>query len=70
MQNLLGTPFPGQLSEMGVQDLEFLQQQIEITYDLKELEMELIEVGLFRELEKAFILQEIDGAWTEHLQKI
>ena len=70
LQNLLGTPFPGQLSEMGVQDLEFLQQQIEITYDLKELEMELIEVGLFRELEKAFILQEIDGAWTEHLQKI
>jgi len=72
LQNLLGAPFPGNIfSAQGeVQDLEFLQQQIEITYDLKELEMELIEVGLFRELEKAFILQEIDGAWTEHLQKI
>ena len=48
----------------------FLQQQIEITYDLKELEMESIEVGLLRELEKSFILQQIDSNWTEHLQKI
>tara|TARA_B110000003_G_scaffold176204_1_gene175688 strand:+ start:444 stop:3047 length:2604 start_codon:yes stop_codon:yes gene_type:complete len=72
LQNLLGAPFPGNVfsARDEVQYLEFLQQQIEITYDLKELEMELIEVGLFRELEKAFILQEIDGAWTEHLQKI
>ena len=71
LQNLLGGPFPVNFNETDKpQYLSFLQQQIEITYDLKEVEMELIEVGLFRELEKSFILQQIDNAWTEHLQKI
>ena len=71
LQNLLGGPFPVNFNETDQpQYLSFLQQQIEITYDLKEVEMELIEVGLFRELEKSFILQQIDNAWTEHLQKI
>ena len=71
LQNLLGGPFPVNFTETNqTQYLSFLQQQIEITYDLKEVEMELIEVGLFRELEKSFILQQIDNAWTEHLQKI
>ena len=71
-QNLLGTTFPKEFSERGItlQYLTFLQQQIDITYDLKEVEMESIENGLLRELEKSFILQEIDRAWTEHLQKI
>ena len=72
LQNLLGASFP---SNFGVEPnqtqlLSFLQQQIEITYDLKEIELESIEVGLIRELEKSFILQQIDSAWTEHLQKI
>ena len=71
LQNLLGGPFPVNFNETDQpQYLSFLQQQIEITYDLKEVEMELMEVGLFRELEKSFILQQIDNAWTEHLQKI
>ena len=72
LQNLLGSPFALELleSENRNQYLFFLQQQIEITYDLKELEMESIEVGLLRELEKSFILQQIDSNWTEHLQKI
>ena len=71
LQNLLGGPFPVNFNETDQpQYLSFLQQQIEITYDLKEAEMELIEVGLFRELEKSFILQQIDNAWTEHLQKM
>jgi len=71
LQNLLGGPFPVNFNETNQpQYLSFLQQQIEITYDLKEVEMELMEVGIFRELEKSFILQQIDNAWTEHLQKI
>ena len=71
LQNLLGGPFPVNFNETNQpQYFSFLQQQIEITYDLKEVEMELMEVGLFRELEKSFILQQIDNAWTEHLQKI
>ena len=72
LQNLLGSPFALQLLKIEDKNqcLFFLQQQIEITYDLKELEMESIEIGLLRELEKSFILQQIDNAWIEHLQKI
>jgi preprotein translocase subunit SecA len=72
LQNLLGASFPSNFIAKENQDeyLAFLQQQVEITYSLKETEMELIEAGLLRELEKSFILQQIDTAWTEHLQKI
>ena len=72
LQNLLGASFPVNFSyeKNEIQYLSFLQQQIETTYDLKEIEIESIENGLLRELEKTFILQQIDSAWTEHLQKI
>ena len=73
LQSLLGIPFSIKPST-NENDLKSyflnLQQQIQITYDLKELEMESIEKGLLRELEKAFILQHIDYSWKEHLQKI
>ena len=32
--------------------------------------METIESGLLRELERSFLLQQIDYSWKEHLQKI
>ena len=32
--------------------------------------MECIEKGILREIEKSFILQQIDYSWMEHLQKI
>ena len=76
LQNLLGLPFKltpiqGTTEEPDSNlSLEFFQQQVQITYDLKELEMESIEKGLLRELEKSFILQHIDYSWKEHLQKI
>jgi preprotein translocase subunit SecA len=73
LQSLLGLPFilssTNTTSEEGF-SLEFFQQQVQVTYDLKELEMESIEKGLLRELEKSFILQHIDYSWKEHLQKI
>ena len=73
LQNLLGVPFCVDYAN-NEKDfntyLGFLKQQIQITYDLKELEMESIEKGLLRELEKIFILQQIDYSWKEHLQKI
>ena len=50
--------------------LAYLQQQIQISYDLKEMENEILEQGLLRELEKNFILQQIDFSWMEHLEKI
>jgi preprotein translocase subunit SecA len=73
LQNLLGLPFSVNFAddEKKIDDyLIFLKQQVQITYDLKEFEMEFIEEGLLRELEKAFILQQIDYSWKEHLQKI
>ena len=73
LQKLLGIPLPINVAS-GEKDikqyLSFLKQQIQITYDLKELEMESIEKGLLREIEKSFILQQIDYSWMEHLQKI
>jgi preprotein translocase subunit SecA len=73
IQNLLGIPFSNQgnndKKELE-QSFSILQQQIQIMYNLKELEMECIEKGLLRELEKAFILQQIDYSWKGHLQKI
>ena len=74
VQNLLGTPFlfqPKQLdSQEEVRFIAYLQQQFQISYDLKEAEMKLIEPGLLRELERSFLLQQIDFSWKEHLQKI
>ena len=74
VQNLLGTPFlfqPKQLdSQEEVRFISYLQQQFQISYDLKEAEMKLIEPGLLRELERSFLLQQIDFSWKEHLQKI
>ena len=73
LQNLLGLPFRIGISDGEKsleQSLSFLQQQIQITYDLKEIEMENIEKGLLREIEKSFILQQIDYSWMQHLQKI
>ena len=73
LQELLGTPFqlfiPGnRLSDDAL--ISFLQQQFQISYDLKETEIESIESGLMRELERSFLLQQIDFSWKEHLQKI
>ncbi len=73
LQILLGIPFrmkPVSDKNELIPQLSFLQQQVQISYDLKELELECLEPGLLRSLEKAFILQEIDVSWKEHLQKI
>ena len=73
LQNLLGLPFDVKLSDADDEldsYLKSFQQQIQVTYDLKEMEMEIIEPGLLRELERLFILQQIDYSWKEHLQKI
>jgi len=76
LQKLLSLPFaftlkaPIEKEEDMYRSLEFLQQQIQITYDLKETELEEVQKGLLRELERTFILQQIDYSWKEHLQKI
>ena len=76
LQNLLNLPFLFNYPKAKLQATElnnsvpFLQQQTQISYDLKEFEMEYCCSGLLRELEKSFILQNIDYFWKEHLQKI
>ena len=73
VQELLGLPFRinlGQKEDEINTTLTKLQQQFQITYDLKEIEIESIEKGLMRELERTFLLQQIDYSWKEHLQKI
>lgn len=73
LQELLGIPFPllEKIKDNQPQSLiKFLQHQFQITYDLKEIEIESIEKGLMRELERTFLLQQIDTSWKEHLQKI
>ena len=73
LQKLLGIPFTAGFSIEKKELSEyftFLQQQIEITYDIKELETDMIQVGLLKELENSFILKEIDNSWMLHLEKM
>jgi len=73
IQELFGTPFKFDFilnNENPNQSILFFQQQFQIGYTLKEVEMEAIEPGLIRELERSFLLQQIDNSWKEHLQKI
>ena len=71
-QILVGASFPNNffLRKKRLKYVSFLQQQIEITYSLKELEMEVLGSEFLNDIEKAFTLQQIDDAWVEHLQKI
>jgi len=71
-QILVGASFPNNffLRKKRLKYVSFLQQQIEITYSLKELEMEVFGSEFLNDIEKAFTLQQIDDAWVEHLQKI
>ena len=48
----------------------FLYEQFRITYDLKENYLEQLKPGLIRKLEKYYLLQQIDEAWQEHLEKM
>ncbi len=74
VESLLGLPYEidrysfAKYSEIEMKN--FLIRQTRIAYDLKESQIDLIENGLMRELERSFLLQKIDSAWKEHLQQI
>jgi preprotein translocase subunit SecA len=74
VENLLGLHYSidrALFSRYSIEDMrEILYAQLQLSYDLKESQIDLIENGLMRELEKAFLLQKIDSAWKEHLQQI
>ena len=73
LQELMGTPFrifvgPGVVKTNFL--FTFLQHQFQISYESKEMEIEFIESGLMRALERSFLLQQVDSAWKDHLQKV
>jgi preprotein translocase subunit SecA len=74
IEDLLGLPYPLDVDyflNLSIPEAEnFLSKQVRIAYDLKESQIELIEDGLMRELERSFLLQKIDSAWKEHLQSM
>ena len=74
VENLLGLPYNINrtiFSEYSINDIkDVLIRHTRISYDLKESQIDLIENGLMRELERSFLLQKIDSAWKEHLQQI
>lgn len=47
-----------------------LLQQFEICYNLKSLKLDLVERGILREIERAYLLSQIDKAWQTHLKQI
>ncbi len=74
VENLLGLPYSidrEKFSKYSPEEIqEALFKQVRLAYDLKESQIDLIEGGLMRELERSFLLQKIDSAWKEHLQQI
>nr|YP_009294486.1 preprotein translocase subunit SecA [Asparagopsis taxiformis]AOM65969.1 preprotein translocase subunit SecA [Asparagopsis taxiformis] len=48
----------------------FLYEQLRINYDLRENYLEQLRPGLIRQLEKYYLLQQIDKGWQEHLEKM
>lgn len=74
IEDLLGLPYsldPIYFATLSSSEAKsFLCQQVRIAYDLKETQIDLIENGLMRELERSFLLQKIDSAWKEHLQQM
>jgi preprotein translocase subunit SecA len=69
--NLLQDLEPEQLQDLTLSDTKtFLHEQVRIAYDLKEAQVDQIQLGLMRQAERFFILQQIDTLWREHLQRM
>nr|YP_010618838.1 Preprotein-translocase subunit a [Deltalsia parasitica]WAX02851.1 Preprotein-translocase subunit a [Deltalsia parasitica] len=59
------------LSNMNFNEVKYyLNEQLRISYDLKEIYLEQLRPGLIRQLEKYYLLQQIDQAWQEHIEKM
>ena len=71
VQYLLGMSFDSLPAQQQPENLvNFFHEQFRISYALKEAEFEFVKPGLIREYERSMVLQQIDIAWKEHLQKI
>ena len=59
------------LNDIDINQVQsFVSEQFRITYDLREAHLEQLRPGLVRQLEKYYLLQQIDKAWQEHLEKM
>nr|YP_009394282.1 preprotein-translocase subunit a [Leptosiphonia brodiei]ARW62844.1 preprotein-translocase subunit a [Leptosiphonia brodiei] len=59
------------LSAMNFNETKrYFNEQFRISYDLKEMYLEQLRPGLIRQLEKYYLLQQIDKAWQEHIDKM
>ena len=72
---LLGTPYLffdyQEVKSLDLEQVTFLLlKQFWLTYDLKEAEFETATPGLIRLLEKSVLLNQIDVAWKNHLEKM
>nr|YP_010170913.1 preprotein-translocase subunit a [Chondria tumulosa]QSD57054.1 preprotein-translocase subunit a [Chondria tumulosa] len=48
----------------------FFSEQFRTSYDLKEAYLEQLRPGLIRQLEKYYLLQQVDKAWQDHIDKM
>nr|QHO64222.1 Preprotein-translocase subunit a [Lympha mucosa] len=74
IHSLLNLPKSLTLSQLKPNNIHtiksILNEQLRITYDLREAYLEQLKPGLIRQLEKYYLLQQIDKAWQEHLEKM
>lgn len=68
---LLADLEPEQMADLSVGEIKtFLHEQARIAYDIKEAQIDQIQLGLMRQAERFFTLQQIDTLWREHLQQM
>jgi preprotein translocase subunit SecA len=74
IHSLLNLPKDVTLSHLELHNINtiksILYEQLRITYDLREAYLEQLKPGLIRQLEKYYLLQQIDKAWQEHLEQM
>ncbi len=67
--NLLQDLEVSHLDQMQVPEIQsFLREEVRRAYEIKERHVDSFQVGLMRQAERFFILQQIDTLWREHLQ--
>ena len=49
---------------------KFFYEQANVSYDLQEIYLDKVKPGLIRELEKYYLLQQIDNGWQKHLEQM
>ena len=59
------------VDEMGFDEMqEYLREQIVLAYEAQESYVDTFRSGLMRDVERFYLLQQIDTLWREHLQQM